>query len=176
MGVEVEGGYMLTKKWSITGNFTLSANKIKAFEEFVDNYDNYDENGNMVQDVIAHQNTDIAFSPAAIAALGISYTPTKQLEINLLSKYVGRQFLDNTSNSAKQLDAYYITNLTVNYSLPKWKGKEVKIGVLVNNIFNHLYENNGYTFSYIAGGERITENYYYPQAGRNFLARITLKL
>lgn len=176
MGVEVEGGYMLTKKWSITGNFTLSANKIKAFDEFVDNYDNYDENGNMVQDVIPHQNTDIAFSPAAIAALGISYTPTKQLEINLLSKYVGRQFLDNTSNSAKQLDAYYITNLTVNYMLPKWKGKEVKFGVLVNNIFNHLYENNGYTFSYIAGGERITENYYYPQAGRNFLARITLKL
>jgi iron complex outermembrane receptor protein len=60
--------------------------------------------------------------------------------------------------------------------LPNFGFKEIKIGVLANNIFNHLYENNGYTFGYISGGKRITENYYYPQAGSNFLLRLTLKM
>ena len=176
MGVELEAGYMLFKNLSITGNLTLSANKIKQFNEFVDNYDNYDANGNMVQDVIAHTNTDIAFSPSVISSFGINYAPIKNLEINLLSKYVGKQYLDNTSNETRKLDAYFTSNLTVNYTIKTWGFKEIQIGVLCNNLFNALYENNGYTFGYITGGKRITENYYYPQAGRNFLVRLTLKI
>ena len=176
MGVELEAGYMLFKNVSVTGNITLSANKIKQFNEYVDNYDNYDANGNMVQDIIAHTNTDIAFSPSVISSFGINYEPIKNLEINLLSKYVGKQYLDNTSNEARKLDAYFTSNLTVNYIIKTWGFKEIQIGVLCNNLFNALYENNGYTFGYIAGGKKITENYYYPQAGRNFLVRLTLKL
>jgi len=176
MGVELEAGYMVLKNLSVTGNLTLSANKIAAFTEYVDNYDNYDANGNMIQNVIQHSNTDIAFSPNTIAAVGISYEPIKHLELNLLSKFVGKQFLDNTSTAERTLDAYYITNLAIQYTLPNCGFKEIKIGVLANNIFNHLYENNGYTFGYISGGKRITENYYYPQAGSNFLVRLTLKM
>jgi iron complex outermembrane receptor protein len=176
MGVEFEAGYMLFKNVSVTGNITLSANKIKQFNEYVDNYDNYDVNGNMIQDVIAHSNTDIAFSPSVISSFGINYEPIKNLEINLLSKYVGKQYLDNTSNEARKLDAYFTSNLTLNYTIKTWGFKEVQIGVLCNNLFNALYENNGYTFGYVAGGKRITENYYYPQAGRNFLVRLTFKM
>ena len=176
VGIEFEAGYMLLKNLSITGNLTLSANKIKQFNEYVDNYDKYDANGNMIQDVIAHTNTDIAFSPSVISSFGINYAPIKNLEINLLSKYVGKQYLDNTSNETRKLDAYFTSNLTVNYTIKTWGFKEIQIGVLCNNLFNALYENNGYTFGYTAGGKRITENYYYPQAGRNFLVRLTLKL
>jgi len=174
MGVELEFGYMLSKKLSLTGNLTLSSNKIKEFNEFIDNYDNYDTDGNMIQDVINHKNTDIAFSPNTIASLGLLYEPIKNLEVGVLSKYVGKQYLDNTSNNDRVLNEYFTTNLTLNYTLTKIGFKEVNIGVLVNNVFNYLYENNGYTFSYIAGGESTTENYYYPQAGRNFLARISI--
>ncbi len=176
MGFELEAGYMLLKNISITGNITLSSNKIKKFNEYVDNYDNYDSNGNMIQDVISHTNTDIAFSPSVISSFGINYEPVKNLEINLLSKYVGKQYLDNTSNEARKLDAYFTSNLTLNYIIKTWGFKEIQIGVLCNNLFNAFYENNGYTFGYIAGGKKITENYYYPQAGRNFLVRLTLKM
>ena len=175
-GIELEGGYMVFKNVSLTGNFTFSANKIKEFNEFVDNYDNYDAAGNMIQDVIKHVNTDIAFSPSTIASLSVMYNPIKSVELMLQSKYVGKQYLDNTSNELKQLNAYYTSNLTVNYTLIKWGFKEIKVGALVNNLFNYLYENNGYTWGYIAGGKRITENFYYPQAGRNFLLRLTLKM
>lgn len=37
-------------------------------------------------------------------------------------------------------------------------------------------ENNGSTFSYLVGGDRTQENFYYPQAGRHFMVRLLLKL
>jgi iron complex outermembrane receptor protein len=175
-GVEIEAGYLLTKKISLTGNFTLSMNKIQNFTEYVDNYDNYDANGNMIQTEIQHSNTDIAFSPNVIAALGLQYEPVKNLTFNWQAKYVGKQYLDNTSNESKSIDAYFTNNLMVNYSF-KFKGvKEINLGILANNVLNALYENNGYTFGYISGGKRINENYYFPQAGRNFLFRLTIKI
>jgi iron complex outermembrane receptor protein len=175
-GIEIEGGYMLLKQLSISGNLTLSRNKIVAFNEYVDNYDNFDSEGNMIQDIIQHSNTDIAFSPNIIAALGLNYEPIKNLQIGLLSKYVGQQYLDNTSNENRKLDSYYITNLNLNYTISKFGFKEIVIGILVNNLFDHQYENNGYTWGYIYGGQGITENYFYPQAGRNLLVRLTFKI
>lgn len=175
-GIEIEAGYLLTKRFSLTGNFTLSANKIQNFTEYVDNYDNYDVDGNMIQTVIQHTNTDIAFSPNLIAALGIQYEPIKNLTLNWQAKYVGKQYLDNTSNYRKSIDAYFTNNLMVNYSF-KIKGiRDMNVGLLANNILNALYENNGYTFGYISGGKRINENYFFPQAGRNFLLRLTVKI
>ncbi|MEN9999077.1 MAG: hypothetical protein RI922_2067 [Bacteroidota bacterium] len=169
-GIELEAGYMLFRNLSVTGNLTLSQNKINEFKEYVDNYDTY------TQDVIVHNNTDIAFSPSTIASLGLSYVPIKNLDITVLSKYVGKQYLDNTSNENRKIDAYYLTNLSINYTIKDVLFKEIKIGVLTNNLFNYMYENNGYTWGYIYGGKYITENFYYPQAGRNFLVRLTLKM
>jgi iron complex outermembrane receptor protein len=42
----------------------------------------------------------------------------------------------------------------------------------INNLFSELYEANGYTYSYVWGGELVTENFYYPQAERNFLMQL----
>lgn len=169
-GVELEAGYMILRNLSITGNLTLSQNKVVDFNEYVDDYDNGG------QAVINHKNTDIAFSPNAIASAGIAYEPIRGLSLNLLSKYVGKQFLDNTSNEKRKMDAYYLTNLNISYTIKDVVFREIQVGLLVNNVFNYLYENNGYTFSYIAGGQTTTENFYYPQAGRNFLLRLTLKM
>ena len=134
--------------------------------------DDYDNGG---QQSIAHRNTDLAFSPNAIAALVLKIQATKNFNISITSKYVGKQFLDNTSDATRQLDAYYVTNINMNYTLKNKIGKELTFGILMNNIFNHLYENNGYTFSYLYGGSKTTENFYYPQAGFNILGRINLK-
>ena len=176
LGVELDGGYMLHKKWSVTGNLTLSQNKIVAFNEYVDNYDNYDANGNMIQDVIAHKNTDIAFSPNLVAAAGLSYEPIEGLDMTLTLKHVGKQYLDNTSSNDRKMDAYTTTNAMMSYTLAKWGLREIKLGVQVNNIFNVRYSNNGYTWGYIAGGTRINENFYFPQAGTNFMMRLSLKI
>jgi iron complex outermembrane receptor protein len=169
-GVELEAGYMILKNLSITANATFSQNKIAEFTEYVDNYDTY------IQDEIVHTNTDLAFSPNMIAAVGANYEPVKGLEIGLTSKYVGQQFLDNTSSADRTIDAYFFSNLQLSYTLQDVLFKEMTIGFQVNNLFNELYENNGYTWGYVYGGERTIENFYYPQAGRNFMSRLTIKL
>jgi iron complex outermembrane receptor protein len=169
-GIELEAGkFFFNNKFQIKGNVTLSQNKVKEFYEFIDNYD---IGG---QDSILHRNTDIAFSPNLIASLTLNYEITKNLTISTLTKYVSKQYLDNTQTLSRSLDSYFISNLTLSYSTTKIIGKEMSFGLLVNNLFNHLFENNGYTWGYIYGGKRIVENFYFPQAGINFLARVSVK-
>ena len=169
-GIELEAGYRLSDQLSMTANTTLSSNKIKKFNEFVDNYDTY------VQDTIAHTNTDLAFSPEIIASAALQYQPSDELTINFSGKHVGDQFLDNTSTETRKLEAYTTFNLQMEYTLESKLFQEVKLGLLVNNLFDELYENNGYTWGYVYGGERTVENFYYPQAGRNLLFRVLMKL
>lgn len=169
-GIEIEAGYLITKSLSISGNLTYSQNKIPAFTEYYDDYDN----GGQV--AIQHSNTDLAFSPNIIAAGALEYIPFKGMTLTFISKYVGKQFLDNTSNDYRSLNPYFVSNFEAGYS---WKGKlfkEVLIGLQVNNIFNELFENNGYTYSYFYGGQTTTENFYYPQAGLNFMTRLVVKI
>jgi iron complex outermembrane receptor protein len=168
-GVELEAAYQLTNKWVFGLNANLSRNKIAEFNEYIDNYDTWD------QEVIVHQNTDMAFSPNAIVGGILSYQPSKAWELSVLPKYVSRQYLDNTQDINRSMAGYFVSHLRINYALNNFIGKEVRVGLLINNVLNKMYENNGYTFSYIYGGETITENFYYPQAGRNFLFNITLK-
>jgi len=168
-GIELEAGYHITKKLSLTGNLALSDNKIDQFNEYVTNYD---IGG---QDTIFHKNSDLSFSPNVVASGGLRFEPIKNLTLNLIGKHVGDQFLDNTSAETRKLDAYTTFNFQIGYTLKDVLFKEITFGLLVNNIFDAKYENNGYTWGYVYGGERTVENFYYPQAGRNFLARVVFK-
>ncbi|MBI1286681.1 MAG: TonB-dependent receptor plug domain-containing protein [Flavobacteriales bacterium] len=168
-GLELTANWNIIKNLNISGNFTWSQNKIWDFTEYVDDYDN----GGQV--AIHHGTTDIAFSPNYIAAGNLTYEPIKKLRASFITKYVGKQFLDNTSNSDRMLKGYVVNNVQVSYSI-SWKFfKEIGLGLQLNNIFNQLYSSNGYTFSYIYGGQTTTENFYYPQAGFNFMTMLTLK-
>ena len=174
LGIELEGGYQLLKKLGITGNLSLSRNKIAHFKEYVDSYDaSFTPQG---QAVIEHGTTDLSFSPSIIGGLSLNYTPFKGFKFSLINKYVGKQYLDNTSNETRTLDPYFVSHFNVSYSFEALGMKEITVGLRVNNLWNEKYENNGYTYSYLVGGDRTQENFYYPQAGRNFLARVLIKL
>jgi iron complex outermembrane receptor protein len=172
-GLELEFAYQLTEKWRLQGATTLSQNKIMNFVEYVDVY--LDEAPYYTQVQIDHGTTDLAFSPNFIHTLGLQYQPTAALSLALQSKYVARQYLDNTSNVARSLDPFTFTNFICNYKVKQNFAKEMEIGLLVNNLFNALYANNGYTFSYQYGGLTTTENFYYPQAGRHFLLKMNIQ-
>ena len=150
-------------------NVTFSQNKIQNFEEFVDDYDNGG------QQKIAYSKTDIAFSPNVIAGNTFTFEPVKNLKFSFISKYVGEQYLDNTSTNTRKLDAFFVNDLRINYSFKTKFIRSIGITVAVNNLFNEQYESNGYTWGYIYGGQRIVENFYYPQAGVNYLAGLTFK-
>jgi iron complex outermembrane receptor protein len=173
LGIEVYGAYRFDKKLKLTGGLTLSQNKVAQFNESVDVY--LDTLPYYTQQVISHNNTDMSFSPNVIGNVGIEWMPLENLQISWMTKYVGRQYLDNTGNVQRSIDPYNFSNLQINYSIFDKFCKEIQLGLMVNNAFNQLYENNGYTFSYVYGGQTTTENFYYPQAGRNFMARVLLK-
>ncbi|PZV86226.1 iron complex outermembrane receptor protein [Algoriphagus aquaeductus] len=174
-GIEVDGAYQLSGSWTLGGNIALSQNKIREFTEYIDDYSVED----FRQETFTYTNTDIAFSPNVVGSAIIEYKPSKNLSLNWLSKYVGRQFLDNTANEARSLDAFFTNDLRISYAAAPRFFKGLEVNLLINNIFNELYEPNGYTFSYFVPGgngrELVTENFYYPQAGTNFLLGLRMK-
>jgi iron complex outermembrane receptor protein len=173
-GIEVEGTLKLSSKFSWGANLTLSENKIENFTEVIYDYGtNWDEY-NVITN--AHKNTDISFSPNVIAGSIFSYQPFAKAEISFLTKYVGKQYLDNTSNKERSIDTYLTNDIRMSYVWTPSFIKEVTFSFLVNNIFNEEYESNGYTWGYQGGGAAFRENYYYPQAGANFLAMLAIKI
>jgi iron complex outermembrane recepter protein len=169
-GVELVFTYKPISQLEVEGNVTVSKNKIKNFTEYFDDYDNGGQKS------ITHNNTNIAFSPTIIAGAIVTIAPTNSFNIRLLEKYVGKQYLDNTQNDTRKLNPYFLQDAMMSYSPNFKKINGCTILFQVNNILNKLYEPNGYTFSYVAGGSVTTENFYYPMAGRNFMVGLNIKL
>jgi iron complex outermembrane receptor protein len=168
-GIELQGGAKINNWLNASANLTLSRNKVKDFVEYIDDYDNGG------QKVNNYSSPDIAFSPDVVGAASINFLPVKNLELSLLSKYVGDQYLDNTQQDNRKLDAYYVQDIRAIYTIKtKWM-KEMNIVGQLNNVFNKKYEPNGYTYSYISGG-MVTENYYFPMAGTNFMIAVNVRL
>jgi iron complex outermembrane receptor protein len=173
VGLELEFKLKLNNQldWSI--NSTFSQNKILDYQEFVDRYDvdfNY-----VGQDIITKNKTDIAFSPNWIGASQLEYKILPDLSVAWLAKYVSRQFLDNSMAENRQLDAYFTNDIRLIYSLQPKFVEQINVSLLLNNVLNEKYESNGYTYGYIYDNQRVIENFYYPQAGFNFLLALGLK-
>jgi iron complex outermembrane receptor protein len=174
LGVELQAGISVNTWLNASANLTLSQNKIKSFIEYLDEYDadyNY-----LAQKAVEHSNTDISFSPQVIAAGTITIIPLKNLEFNFISKYIGKQYLDNTQNNNRKLDPFFTEDIMLNYSLYKKVFNRIDLIAAVNNIFNKLYEPNANTYPYIYDHEVINDNYYYPAAGTNFMVGLNIRL
>lgn len=174
-GIELQGAVKASDWISLHANATFSQNRIKDFVEYVDNYDNG------VQEAYNHGTSEIAFSPSCIAAGGITLTPFyhtakgKAFSIELLEKYVGKQYLDNTTNEGRKINPYALLDLRFHYSPQLAPFRNIGFTLMLNNVLNKEYESNGYTYSYIYGGMSTTQNFYYPQAGFNWLLGVNLK-
>jgi iron complex outermembrane recepter protein len=169
-GIELSITYSFSEKWKLTGNCTFSQNKINSFKEYIDNYDNG------TQQFVEHNNTAIAYSPNTIAATTITYAARQNFTIQLMNKYVSKQYLNNIQNKLQQLNNYFLQDALLTYT-PKIKQfKDCKLIGQINNVFNKKYTSNGYSFSYIYGGGLQLENYYFPQAGINYMVGVNIKL
>jgi iron complex outermembrane receptor protein len=174
LGIELQGSSMINKWLKAAANLTLSRNRIKNFTEYIDAYDaSYNWTG---QNTKFYKESAISFSPDVIGAATVTLIPVKQLNIDLLSKYAGKQYLDNTENESRKLHPYFTEDVRAIYSFSKSWLKNVDLIFQVNNVFNKKYEPNGYTFSYYVASDLTTENYYYPMAGTNWMFGVNVKL
>lgn len=170
LGLEIDADWQISSKWSLMPNVALSTNKNIDFVASIDGA------------LVDLGNTNISYSPEIVASNMFVYSPKENLQIGLLSKFVGEQYLGNIDSETSKLDSFFVNDLNVVYELrniPVFKS--IVFNALVNNIFNVKYVSNGYFFTYdddfsIPGEITTIEGAgYYPQAGINFLAGATLK-
>lgn len=170
MGAELAVAYNPVKffTWRINGNF--SRNRILNYVNFVDNWDD----GSQEEEFLG--NTPISFSPNVVLANDFTFTPIKRLELSLITKFVSRQYLDNSGNETYCLKPYTYTNLRISYTFLFARfAQELELFVQANNLFNAQYESNGWIYSYYYGNSRFADAAFYPQAGINFLGGIRLR-
>jgi iron complex outermembrane receptor protein len=172
LGLEIEGNFRVNRWLQLGANAALSQNKILDYTYYLSAYD--DNFNYLGYDTTQFESTDIAYSPALIYGTYLAISPIKEVTISLIQKSVGRQYLDNTGSADKSLDPFTVFDLRAEYTLNSVIGKSLRFNILVANLFNAQYAPNGYTYGYRVGSTTITENFYYPMAGTNFLGGITL--
>ncbi|WP_179353008.1 TonB-dependent receptor [Winogradskyella vidalii] len=170
LGLELEAIIPVTPKLTLQPNVTLSSNKNK---ETIINFDG---------ELVNLGKTDISFSPELVASNAVVFQPIKNLQMALLSKFVGEQYMGNTEAELSKLESYFINDFNINYTIETTSiFDSIVISALVNNIFNVKYLSNGYYYTYddtwsnpgtIATQEGAG---FYPQATTNFLAGVTMK-
>lgn len=174
-GLEFSGAYQATKRLVLKGNLALSRNKVHAFTVFIDDWDN---GGQQSVDL---GECDLSFSPGIVASGELGYRFWEHATkggstITWVVKHVGEQYLDNTSDSDRMLSAYTIHDLRLNAELSLFKGvRAVDVNVTVRNLFSALYESNGWSYSYLSGGERQSMVGLYPQAPVNVLGGVAFR-
>ncbi|MCX8210599.1 MAG: TonB-dependent receptor [Lewinella sp.] len=179
LGLELQGGYRVSDRFQVGGNLALSRNRVKAYTEFLDSFD---ENfGYLGQDEVLREDSPLAFSPSVVGALDLNYKVVNQgahlVEAGLQTKYVGERFVDNSGTDGAALDAYYYSDLRLAYTLrPQGDSRlgALRFTLLVRNITDQLYVSNGWSYRYNFDGDETLLKGMYPQAGRNVLVGLGL--
>ena len=168
-GIELAGERKLNNQFIIGFNTTLSNNRISQFDEIMIDY----LDGEAVSTV--YKNSQIAMSPNSISngMIQWKYNINKNVRghLQLRTKYVGRQYLDNTGNASRSLDPYQ--TLDFQWLISSRFG-DLRLDIM--NLSNTNYAPNGYTWGYLYSGERTDENFVFPMAGRNFFLTYSIKL
>ena len=168
-GIELSAAYRPVRffTWHINGGFSI--NRILNYVHYVEDW----ENGGYVEQQLG--NTPIAYSPNVIIGNDFTFTPLKDFNISLITKFVSKQYLDNSGDDTYVLKPYTYTNLRLSYTF-HFKGlKDLELFVHVNNLFNTKYETNAALYTGYYGGEISYYPYYFPQAGINALGGVRLK-
>lgn len=188
LGLELNANYAFNSFFKLNGNLNISKNIIKNYNSIV--YD-WSTNEIISQDL---KNTNIAYSPNVVGNIDLIYnaitTQKHLLNFSLIGKFVGKQYLDNTSNKYSELPAYYYMNAQINYEIKNTFCPSLKISLLINNITNNKYSSNGWIYRFRSAGETLSpsndpylsvegNNFYnqtglFPQANINFLSKLTI--
>ncbi|MBO4489703.1 MAG: TonB-dependent receptor [Bacteroidales bacterium] len=169
VGIELSAAYRPVRffTWHINGGFSL--NRVLNYTHYIEDW----ENGGYVEQQIG--NTPLAYSPNIVLGNDFTFTPLKDFNISLITKFVSKQYLDNSGDDTFILKPYSYTNLRLSYTFHFKALKDLELFLNVNNLFNTKYESNAALYEGYYGGEILYEPYYFPQAGINFLGGLRIK-
>ena len=164
-----------TKDFYVNSSLSLSRNLVYNFNETLYDYGADFSQYNIIEN--KYDITDLAFSPGVLLNNHFEWKANKFLSFILNSKYVGKQYLDNTSNEKRVLKDFLINDFKIQTNLTNNVFNNLFFKIEINNIFNVKYSSNGYTFGYYGGMDyEVRENYFYPQATRNIMFSISIEI
>lgn len=168
-GIELDAGWAFAPNWSWQANLSWSKNRNKNKE--------FERNGK--KEFLG--DTHLSYSPSLIASDQLTYA-RDSWSISFVSKFVGEQYMGNIDAELSKLESYSVQDILFQaVVLNKPNAPRLDVNIHVYNIFNEVYTSNGYYGTYVDNwttpGVKTTLEYvgYYPQAGRHFLAGLTLK-
>lgn len=173
MGAELSATLKPARSMGWNVNVTMSRNKILRFIEYYTDYNTSSWSSEYKSKNLG--TVDIAYSPSAIITNEFIFTLLKDLDLHLISKYVGKQYFDNTMNVDRMIDPYLVNNIRLDFSPEIRHTDNVEIQLLVNNFLNASYENNAYGGNWYEDGTEKTWSYFFPQAGINFMGKLLVR-
>jgi iron complex outermembrane receptor protein len=179
-GLEIDLKWKVTPAWSILHSANLSRNRIEAWTQF---YDVYDETGAWIDSQpITYRDVPPLLSPETVLNLGAEWTP-RIYSFALIGRYVAAAQLDNTGLADFQLPSYTNLDLRLAVALGRWwEGANPSITLFVNNLLDNLDQYpSGYSYQFLIDdgqGQQILDGipYYYPLATRNAVLSLELAL
>ncbi|HUW92252.1 MAG TPA: carboxypeptidase-like regulatory domain-containing protein [Bacteroidales bacterium] len=171
-GAEISGSYRPSPLAAFKINMTWSRNKIKNFRNYYFDYNTTDWSEEYVWSDLG--SVDIAYSPRFSGSAEVEVNILERMALRLNGKYVGKQYFDNTMSSDRSIRSYFVSNMAAEYDIKTGNPEEISFKILVNNLFNTLYESNAYGGMWSEDGNEKTWAYFFPQAGINFMLGATV--
>ncbi len=152
LGIELDGQSNLGYGFSVSGNATISHNRLIQYTIVDTSFNQHVLDGNR-----------IAGSPDYMANVRIAFT-RDAFGTSLDTKYVGNFYTDNTQSETRKNDAYMVCNASVWYRFTLGSDVIMTVHGEVHNLFDCLYTMTG------QGQE------FFPAAERNYVFSISLQL
>lgn len=142
-------------------------------------YDNESYWNYLGQHTVDFENTDILMSPSVVGMASFTFKPfvnsagsLNSAYASLTGKYVGKQYYDNTGSDERVIPAYFVSDLSLGYSV----NSSIGFSLHIHNLFNNLYYADAWLWrAYF----KETGTYYsdigiYPQAPVNVMFKVSL--
>ena len=180
LGIELQAGYQAARWFRMDANVTLSTNRAidYTYSQFADGdsivlldngtWSSLDQTGN----------TPLALSPSVVGAAIATFTPCRGAKLQVIGKYVGKQYADNTGRECYAIDPYFLLNLRASYTWSLRNANEIEAQLCVNNVLNHQHRLSAWVGDWIDDYSNPNAQYYYhsrgwlQQPGINFMARL----
>lgn len=160
IGCELDGSVQLPYSLSVSGNVSLSLNRIVKFA-IVEQDSSV--GGSVYSHAVKLDGNPIAGFPDVMGNFRFGYQGVG-VSAYISAKYVGPFYTDNFKDGANQNDAFTVVNFESLYRLPRLWDCEITVRAEIRNVLNTLYMQTG------------EGSAFFPAAERNYLFGITAQL
>ena len=182
-GIELAAGVKILPWLRADANSTFSVNRIANYSSYIP-YDDYSGR----HYVVDYGEAQMLMSPSYVGMARLTANPWKGGNIIVSGKYVGKQYIDNSSRDEMAIPAYFVADaslshsFTVKRSYREGRGIPITASVFVNNFLNNMYYAAGWRWeSYHEADPSVpgdTSYFYsgigvYPQAPLNFMFKLS---